>query len=136
LIGCRSPPDTSRPNGESQRALFAQETQVFRLLMDYGIQSQASLRAQRNDALNRLKCSALDFVIKQVFRISIRESDEEKSSAKILGYTNERTFFRQYHAGLWRAYDFLNPQFFTCIHKKLGVLLTSPPPAPFKIVFG
>jgi hypothetical protein len=84
---------------------------------------------------NRLKYSALDFVIEQVFRVSIRESDEEKSSAKIFRHTNERTFSRQYHTSLLRTYDLFDPQFFACIHNKARPA-HGPPPAPFKIVFG
>jgi hypothetical protein len=64
-----------------------------------------------------IKCNALDFVVEKVLRISIREGDEEKSSPEIFRYTNERTFIRQYHTSLLRAYDLFNPQFFACIHK-------------------
>jgi hypothetical protein len=52
---------------------------------------------------------ALDFVIKKVFRVSVVERDEQKSSAKIFRCVNERTFFWQKHTRLLRPNDFLEP---------------------------
>lgn len=71
----------------------------------------------------RTKCNALDFVIEKIFRVSIRKSDEKQSPSKIFGYTNKRTFLRQYHTCLLGAYELLNPQFFTCSHKPYLSLL-------------
>lgn len=57
----------------------------------------------------RIKNGALDFVIKKVFRVSVVERDEQKSSTKIFRCVNERTFFWQKHARLLRPNDFLEP---------------------------
>jgi hypothetical protein len=57
----------------------------------------------------RINHGALDFVIKKVFRASVVERDEQKSSAKIFRCVNERTFFWQKHTRLLRPNDFLEP---------------------------
>jgi hypothetical protein len=72
-------------------------TQSLLTLINISIRERPSLGAHRQrfrKIKQRIKCSTLDFVIEKVFRISIRESYKEKSSAKIFRYTNERTFSR------------------------------------------